>query len=187
MSGKKKRRRKKKLRPAFEARRDESVPEGFDVNLGNVTQDEAYATIKARLDDARKALPEGYSGRVLMHAYVDGSVDGELYVMVPEDDYQGNATWNMHEAFSEQSVGRHYWISMGARYIIEKDDEIYRRHKGLNQVQTNYQRATQTNIAEEDVVLRTQVLRGMKKRFKREAHSVFIRLHWNPENKQPKR
>lgn len=187
MSKKKRKKRKKKLRPAFASRKREDVPEGFDLNLGDVTQDEAFATIKARLDDARGNLPEGYEGRVLMHAYADGSVDGELYVMVPEDDYQGNATWDMKQAFGDVSVGRRYWISMGARYIVKEDDEIYRRHRGLNQVNTNYQRAVPTNIVEEDLILRKTILRGMKKRFKREAHSIFIRLHWNPENTQPKR
>lgn len=184
---KRRKRRKKKLRPVFEARRRKDVPEGFDVNLGAATQDEAYATIKARLEDAKKDLPEGYEGKVLIHAYADGSVDGELYVLVPEDDYQGNATWDMQKAFGDASVGRQYWISMGARYIIKEDDEIYRRNRGLNQAQANYQRAVPTNIAEQDLVLRKKILKGMKKRFKREAHSIFIRLHWNPENKQPKR
>ena len=76
---------------------------------------------------------------------------------------------------------------MGARYIIEEDDEIYRRFRGLNQVQTNYQRAISTNVAEESVILRHTMLPGMEEHYKREAHSVFIRLHWNPQDEQPKR
>lgn len=190
MSGPKKRKkRKKKLKPVFEGRRKapSEAPEGFDVDLAALSQEEAYAEIQARLEAAKQDLPEGYSGRVLLHAMADGSVDGELYVLVPEDDYQGNVNWDMQKAFGDESVGRKYWISMGTRYTVEADDEIYRRNRGLNQVQTNYQRATGTNIAEEGLLLRKKLLPGMKKRYKREAHSIFIRLHWNPENKQPKR
>lgn len=188
---KKRRRRKKKLKPVFEGRNkapaDPTIPEGFDVNLGALSQEEAYAEIKARLEVAKQNLPDEYTGRVLMHAMADGSVDGELYVLVPEDDYQGNVNWDMQQAFGDDSLGSRYWISMGSRFSLKEDDEIYRRVRGLNHVQTNYQRAYSTNIAEEGLILRKKLLPGMKKRYKREAHSIFIRLHWNPENKQPKR
>lgn len=180
------------MKPAYEWRTKPAAvgydyPPGFDINLGLATQPEAYATIEARLADARDSLPEGWSGHVIMHPYADGSVDGELWVKVPAGQHQGNIAWRLHEALGDASVGRQYWISMGTRYIIEADDVVYRRNKGMNMVQTNYQRATPTNIAEEDVILRHTILPGMRDRYRREAHSVFVRLHWNPENTQPKR
>lgn len=188
--GKKRKKSKPKRphKPIFERRSaDDDSPPEFTITPGAVTQEEAFATIEARLKDAQDALPDGLVGRVILHPYHDGSVDGELYVTVPEGESSVDTEWSLTEAFGHVTVGQKYWISVGARYIVEDDDVIYRRYRGMNQVQTNYQRAVGANIAEEDLILRTKVLRGMKKRYKREAHSIFIRLHWNPQNEQPKR
>lgn len=180
--------RKPKPKPVFELRsRDDDIPEGFDVNLGGVSQEEAYATIQSRLEAAREQLPEGYDGRVLMHAYADGSVDGELYVIVPPGLHQGSAAWALNNAVGAVAVGKHYWVSTGARFTHQRGEEWYRKHGGLNQVETNYQRAVEANIPEENLILRKKVLTGMREKYGREAHSVFLRLHWNPEDKQPKR
>lgn len=189
-SPKKRKRKAKPHRPAFEGRRREphfEPPPGFDISFGSTTPDEAFATIKARLDDAKSLLPEGYDGRVLMHTYADGSIDGELYVLIPEGTEVVQADVDMYEAFEEVAVGVRYWISFGARYAVKTDDERYRRHKGMTQVQTNYQRAIRTNIAEEQVLMQKVLLPGMERKFREEAHSVFIRLHWNPQDIQPKR
>lgn len=211
---KRKKRKPKKRKPVFEARIEEEVPpEGFTINLGDVTQDEAYAVILARFEDARARLPPGLSGSINVVPMADGSVDGELYVeipaevvlpglvepiepyispdIVPEGTFEGNATaateWNLYEAFTNLAVGRNYWISTGARYIVETDDERYKRNKGMTQVQTNYQRAIRANIAEEHLILQQTIFAGMQHKFGQEAHSVFIRLHWNPQNAQPQR
>lgn len=185
-------RRKSRKKPAtkriFEKRpKLPEAPPEFTIRLRPETQDEAYASIKARLEDARANLPEGTESRIIIHPYADGSVDGELYVKIPTWEDTREMEWDLHEAFGKMAVGTRYWISTGVRYIIEKDDIIYRRFKGMNQLQTNYQRASQHNIVEEHVILRHTILPGTKKRFKREAHSVFIRLHWNPNDEHPKR
>lgn len=188
-----KRKKAKKLtRKVFEKRPRKGVatlevPEGFDINLAAANTDEAYATIEARLQDAQIGLPEGYQGRVLMHAYADGSVDGELYVNIPEGMGDKDAEFDAFEAFSAIAVGQRYWISFGARYSVQTDDERYRRFKGQTQVQTNYQRANQANIVEEHLILRNKIIGGMTKRFGEQATSVFIRLHWNLQDEQPKR
>ncbi len=178
---------RKPKKPVFERRHEEiQPPEGYDINLGDVSQDEAYASILGRLEDAKANLPEGYEGRIIIHPYADGSVDGELYVKVDERPTR-DVEFDLYEAFTSLSVGRRYWISTGARYEIKSDDEVYRKFRGLNQVQTNYQRATPTNIVEEHLLLRKKIIGGMESHYKREAHSVFIRLHWNPKDEQPKR
>lgn len=163
------------------------MPEGFDIRLGKITQEEAYATILARLDDAKANLPIGYEGRILIHPYADGSVDGELYIKVPEGVDTRTAEFDLYDAFTPLAVGIKYWISTGARYAVKTDDERYRRFKGMTQVQTNYQRANRPNIVEEHLILRKKIISGMERTFGEEAHSVFIRLHWNPANEQPKR
>lgn len=190
-SKKRKKRRKKKRHPTklvFEARpRDEEPPPGFDIKLGEVTQDEAFATIEARLNDARDNLPEGYEGVVIIHPMADGSVDGELYVTVPEGEDTREAEFDLYDSFTATAVGTRYWVSVGARYIVDTDDERYRRNKGMTQVQTNYQRANRANIVEEHLIFRKKIAEGMDQKFGEEAHSIFIRLHWNPQNEQPKR
>ena len=190
----KRRRRKKNLKPVFEARKhhDPELPEGFTENLGGVTQEEAYATISQRLDLARQSLPDGFQGKVLMQAYDDGSVDGELYVKVPQGHHQGEAAWALHGALGQTNIGRQYWASVGARFSVpESADEAtmagYKAYRGLRFAQSNYQRAISANLAEEDLILRKMILPGMKDAFEEEAHSVFIRVHWNPEGKQPQR
>jgi len=185
--------KKKRLtRRIFERRprraaRDEEIPEGFEPIPGQISIDLAYQTILVRLEEAKARLPEGYEGRVLIHAYADGSVDGELYVKVPEATSTADSEFDLYDAFTPTALGDFFWISTGARYILETDDERYRRFKGMTQVQTNYQRANQANIVEEHAILRSKIITGMDKRFGEEAHSVFIRLHWNAQDEQPKR
>lgn len=189
MTKKKKRRKKLKPRkPVFEKRpRDSEIPKRFNILPGKITQDEAYAVILARLEDAKARLTEGYEGRIIIHPYADGSVDGELYVKVPEDVATREAEFDLFDAFSPLAVGVKYWISTGARYAVKADDERYKRFKGMTQVQTNYQRANRPNIVEEHLILRNKIIGGMDRSFGQEAHSVFIRLHWNPSGEQPKR
>lgn len=184
--------RKKLTRRTFERRprrapRDGEVPEGFEPIPGQISIDMAYAVIQLRLEEAKARLPEGYEGRVLLHAYADGSIDGELYVKVPEGVTTGDTEFEMYDAFSSIAVGDHFWISVGARYMVETDDERYRRYKGMTQVQTNYQIANQANIVEEHAILRSSLITGMERKFEEEAHSVFVRLHWNAQDEQPKR
>lgn len=181
--------RKQSRRPAFEQRKrtDPEVPAGFE-EIGAKSLDEAYATIEARLEDAIARLPEGYAGKVMMHAYVDGSVDGELRVQVPEDQDARDVEFDLYDAFDRAAVGRRYWFSMGALYRADTDDERYRRNRGMIMVQTNYQRAVQANIVEEHLILRNKIMTGMDRKFGNETtYAVFVRLHWNPENGQPKR
>lgn len=163
-------------------------PEGFTIDLGDgeaLVQEQAYAMIDSRLNDARSRLPDGLVSQILIHAYADGSVDGELYVKVPKDSKE--AEFDLYDAFGNMTIGKKFWITAGARYIIEKDEEIYRRFRGLNQVETNYQAATQPNIVEVHNILRHSILPGMKNRYRREAYSIYIRMHWNPEGDRPKR
>lgn len=182
-------RKPRSTKPVFEGRKlvPAEPPAGYTTNVGDVTQDEAFAVIRARLEDARSRLPERYESRIITHPYVDGSVDGELYVKVPAGDASRDVSWDLYEAFQPLAVGVRYWMSVGARYIIEEDDEVYRRNRGMNLVETNYQRATAPNISEEHDILEFKLLPGMREHYKREATNIFIRLHWNPEGERPKR
>jgi hypothetical protein len=182
-----KRRKPKAVKKVFERRPRQLPPEVVEPEVGATTQDEAFATIKARLEDAQKLLPDGLESTIRVHPYADGSVDGELRINVPRELKTGEASWELMDSFGAITLGQRYWVSVGANYIIEADEQIYRRFRGMNQVQTNYQRAVKSNITEEGLILRRTIIPGMAKRHKQEAHSVFIRLHWNPGNEHPKR
>ncbi len=187
---KKKRKTRKPTKPVFAARPKfvpSLAPEGFTTHVGEITQDEAYATILARLEDARARLPDQYESRIIIHPYVDGSVDGELYIKVVSGTTSRDTSWDLSEAFGGLALGTKYWMSTGARYIIEDDDEVYRRNRGMNLIETNYQRATAPNITEEADILERKLLPGMYRHYKREAANIFIRLHWNPTGERPKR
>lgn len=192
-SGPKKGKRKKVVTPSerrklFERNieRDKKLEEiPWEINLGASSQEDAYRTISNRLQEAYDRLPAGFDGRVLTHPYADGSVDGELSVKVDVDTRE--TEYDLYESFGRATVGSRYWVSMGLRYEVRADDERYRRWRGLTQVETNYQRATQTNIVEVHVVLRNKLIAGMDRAFGMEAHSIFVRLHWNPEDRKPYR
>lgn len=181
-------RKKRAVKKVFERR--PRKPQSFEVvepEKGATTQDEAFATIMARLEDAKAALPEGFKATIRVHPYADGSVDGELQIKVPETSRTGDTSWELMDSFGAITLGQRYWVSVGANYIIEADEQVYRRFRGMNLVQTNYQRAVKANIVEEGMILRRTILPGMARKHKHEAHSVFIRLHWNPANEHPKR
>ena len=179
--------RKKAVKPVFERRPKKAPIEVVGPEPGATTQDEAWATIKARLEDARALLPEGVHGTIRVHPYADGSVDGELSIQIPEGFTAGDTAWELMDSFGNITLGQRYWVAVGSNYIIEADEQIYRRFRGMNQVQTNYQRAVRANIVEVGLILRRTIVPGMAKKHKQEAYSVFVRLHWNPKNEHPKR
>lgn len=146
-------------------------------------QERAYATILAILHAAKDALPDGIDGYINIHAYADGTVDGELIVKVPDSTRE--TAFDLAETMQAVGIGNKYWVSVGARYIILADEEIYRRHRGMNQVQSHYQRANTANVQEEFLLLMKEILPGMSRRYKREAYSIFIRIHWNKKNEKP--
>lgn len=184
------RKRKKPVavKRVFEGRPRKFQPsEVVEPEPGATSQEEAFATIQARLEDAKRLLPEGLKATIRIHPYADGSVDGELHIKVPEDSRSGDTSWELMDSFGAITLGQRYWVSVGANFIIEADEQVYRRFRGMNLVQTNYQRAVKANIVEEGLILRKTILPGMARKHKHEAHSVFIRLHWNPANEHPKR
>lgn len=184
-----KRRKKpsKPLKPVFEKRPRKPPLEVVEPEKGATTQDEAYGTIQAFLESAKDSLPDGWPVTIRVHPYSDGSVDGQILVKVPDDQGTGDVAWRLMDAIAGVAIGQRYWISVGGNYIIEADDVVYRRFRGMNLVQTNYQRAVAANIAEEGLIFRKTIVPGMSRRHKQGAHSIFVRIHWNPANEKPNR
>jgi hypothetical protein len=84
-------------------------------------------------------------------------------------------------------LGKGYWLSIGQRYVIKEDDEVYRRSRGMNEIATFYTRVKTANIISAFGAARTKMTRGAEKKYRRKAETVFVRVHWNPNNEKPER
>lgn len=84
-------------------------------------------------------------------------------------------------------LGSGYWLQIGERYTIKEDDEVYRRFKGMNELSMYYTRVKTANIISAFGAARTKMTRGAEKKYRRKAETVFVRIHWNPDNAKPKR
>lgn len=145
--------------------------------------EEAKEAIKERLDKTAAEV----GGKVRVHVYKDGSIDGEVSIEVPRGQSASDLFLDIESAFKKQSLGKGFWISTGERHVIVGDEEIYRRNKGMNEVAVYYQRMTPSNIGETMLIARRNVTKGMEKKYRRKAQTVFVRIHWNADDKKPKR
>lgn len=150
------------------------------------SQAEAYKEIKQRLQDAEVILQtQGLSGRVRVHSYKDGSVDGELLVKVPHGTSSYDVALEIESAVGRTSMPG-FWINMGTRFTIKEDEEVYRRFRGFNDVNTHYQAATPANWSEIPLIVRKVIIKGMEHKYGRKAESVYLRIHWSPSGSKPR-
>lgn len=123
----------------------------------------------------------------MIHRYGDDSVDGELAIPVERGTGVEDLLWQVSEAFKPGSMTGEYWVSIGQRYTIKEDEEVYRRFKGMNELAMHFTRATNARIQAAFGAARMSMTRGAEKKFRRKADSVFVRIHWNPKNAKPRR
>lgn len=129
-------------------------------------------------------------GRVSVHRYRDGQVDGELSLEVPRGMSEDKLYRILLEAFGQNpgSIGPGYWLSIGQRYSIKEGEEVYRRYKGMNEIATYYASMARRGIVAATFgVARDMMTPGAKEKYGRKASMVFVRLHWNPKRKKPER
>lgn len=163
------------------------VPRGFVDVVQKTTAEEAYAEIKARLESARLILQtaSGIDSRVRVHSYADGSIDGELLVKIPHGVSTNDVVLEMETAVGRMSMPG-FWLNMGTRFTIKEDEEVYRRFRGFNDVNTHYQSARPANWSEIPLILRKVIVAGMEHKYGRKAESVYTRLHWSPDGSKPR-
>lgn len=120
---------------------------------------------------------------------MDDTIDGELSVNVPRGMSTRDLIKKLRDAFETQPkrLGPEYWLSVGERFVIKEDEEVYRRNKGMNEIQTYYSRISRATIAPVFGAARDKMTPGAEKKYHRKAEMVFIRLHWNPRNAKPQR
>lgn len=172
-------RRKPRVHPSrkHDIRGVVTAPEGFE-DIPERSHDEAMATIRERLERAIEF------GRVRVWPYADGSVDGEILAHLPRGRSANDVLMDLEESIGRDALDG-FWVSVGVRYTIKEDEEVYRRYKGMNDVNTHYQRALATNVAEVFVVARHEIAAGMEAKYGRKPDSVYVRFHWNPFNMKP--
>ena len=147
---------------------------------------QAEEEIRERLEEIKVELENGgIDARVRVHRYRDGSVDGEVLANVPRGVSADQLAMDIEHAAGRKGMGG-FWINMGTRFTIEEDEEVYRRFRGYNDVNTHYQRATPGNWSEIPLIVRKQIIKGMEKKYGRKAHSVYLRIHWNRHGAKPR-
>jgi hypothetical protein len=78
------------------------------------------------------------------------------------------------------------WMSIGVRFVEREDNELYKRHRGMLEVQTNFRRASGENIPILFVTIRG-IVESLEHNRGRKVSLAFTRLHWLPSNEQPRR
>jgi hypothetical protein len=180
----------KKPRPAFKKRSSKSkvkkAPRGFVDVVKKQSPEIAHREINERLEKVKEALAAiDVDSRVRVHSYVDESIDGEILVQVPRGTSTNDLVLDMEEAMGRSSMPG-FWINMGVRFTIKRDEEIYRRLRGMNDVNTHYQAGVPANWSEIPLIVRKVIVKGMEKKYGRKTESVYLRIHWSPDGKKPK-
>lgn len=176
----------KKLSRAAKQHRAKKPSRGFDKAAKGKTASEAEKEIRDRLESAQAVLEMmDIDSRVRVHRYADGSVDGELLVKVPYGMSSNDVALEMETAVGREGMGG-YWINMGTRFTIKEDEEVYRKFRGFNDVNTHYQAAVPANWSEIPLILRKVILKGMEHKYGRKAESVYTRVHWSRHGRKPR-
>jgi hypothetical protein len=164
------------LRDEYDSKVKSAVQTG---DTASARADEAFATITARLSQIQDA-------RVRVWPYSDGSIDGEALVKVPRGVSTNDLLLDLEETFGREGIKGGFWMSVGVRFTIKEDEEIYRRYKGYNDVNTHFQPFKQSSVVDVFNIARHEIATGMEGKYGRKPDSVYVRIHWNPEGSQPK-
>lgn len=182
------------------ASKSSKPPRGFKL----AGQDEARKRIEKLLKDASDFLSrEEIDSRVYIHVNRDDSIDGELNIPslrgTTTDDVFDLLHQPVHPAAFPNRNYRFIWISVGARFTFSGDEDEYTRYRGLSQIQTNHRRylgklgaidpkTGRTRLTLPLVFLAARkIARNIEKKFRKKVTQIFVRLNWNPDNRQPER
>ncbi len=151
-------------------------------------QKDAESKIKRLLAQAQSYLAqaEEIDSRLYSHVNRDDSIDGELKVNTIRGISSKHLFMAVEAGFPGRSGLSLIWISVGVRFSYQNEDDPYTRYKGHSQIQTNYRRYTAAKKALVFLTARV-IAERVEKRSRRKIDHLFVRLHWNPDNRQPKR
>ena len=142
----------------------------------------AYTRMQAEIKRAARILEDqGYAASTYIHKNVDGSVDAELRVKPQRGEQVNQIFIDMEDASKPVPTT---WVSTGVRYAPRETEEFYTRFMGMSQANAYYQK--NTKLATNFVTGRVINTR-LQEKGRRKPETVFLRLHWNPENVKPAR
>lgn len=111
----------------------------------------------------------------------DQSVDAELLVRVIPRGVRVEDVVTAIERYAEPIEDT--FVTNGIIYPVKGDDPIYIFNAGMSQAETYYQKSSE--LPENFGTVR-EIIHNMEKAGRRKAERLFIRYHWNPEDKNPK-
>lgn len=139
-----------------------------------------FETLEVTLEQAVQGLiADGYVANKRVHPNVDGTIDGELRVK-PKRGQEVRTILTRMEHYFIPVPGT--WVSSGVRYYPREDERYYSRFKGMSQAQAYFSEAPMTYI---NFATGKEIDTQMRKRGRKKAEQVFIRVHWNPANERP--
>jgi len=168
------------------------------------------------LNNARLQLAEIDTHIPMVHAYDPipeknylGEVDGEWKADVLRGETTSEVLRAMMEALDWPVLGEGFWITVGLRFhgkseydettgswsFVDEEEQHYNKDQGMLDVSSNYRpmiRKART-LSAFNAILEgssrnpTPMWESVEKKFKRKVSQVYIRINWNPQNRQPKR
>ena len=111
----------------------------------------------------------------------DQSVDAELLVRVVPRGVKVEDIVTAIERYAEPIDDT--FVTNGIVYPVKGDDPIYIFNAGMSQAETYYQKSSE--LPENFGTVR-DIIRNMDKLGRRKAEKLFLRYHWNPDEKNPK-
>ncbi len=142
----------------------------------------AYDRMRVELVKIAKQLEgEGYITDSRIHKNKDGTIDGEVRIRPKRGQLVDDIFLDMELASKPVS---NTWVSTGIRYKPREDEEFYVKFQGLSQAGTYYQQNTKKNLPANFTTI-SVINEHMQARGRRKPEQVYLRLHWNKEDKQP--
>jgi hypothetical protein len=151
-----------------------------------------WTLIQAAIEQgARMLITRGYDAAEAIAGNADGSIDAEVRVRAIPHGVKVNEVLLDAEHALRDRLGPLMWISVGVRFPArpeeEKDEDFrkeYRVVRGLAEVYVHWQR--HTKLADNFQTSRV-ITRRLRDVGRLKPEQVIIRIHWNPENRKPRR
>jgi hypothetical protein len=139
--------------------------------------------IKSALD--RTIELTGYQGRSLVVRNADGSVDGELRLLVPPKTHERYLIIKLSEV---AIIPQGAWMSLGCRYapdaLQDKDRDRYVTWRGMTDVATHY---GSVRFRGDYFASAVKLADDMRDTATHKAREVVLRINFNGDHERPER
>lgn len=133
-----------------------------------------------------------------MHEYRDGTVDGEIVLYVDRGEDAIKMMQDLEAAFGMDNQ-RGVWFQVGARFAVKEGEEkeasgIVDRRRGVDEVSLYYRKMFASSEHDRKQIffdafgtMQHTTIPAMQDKYGRKAETIFVRMHWNPDNEKPRR